>query len=107
MFINRQGSDPKPEPKAKPKYRKIRRVSKKMSRRLEVYKIARKIHLLENPNCEVCGKEATEVHHQKGRIGELLTNMRYFLSVCRGCHMKIENEPLWAIEKGYSKFRNR
>ena len=49
-----------------------------------------------------CKGLATEVHHKKGRIGKLLTEISYFLGVCRECHSKIELEPIWAKENGYS-----
>lgn len=54
--------------------------------------------------CQVksCKGLATEVHHKKGRIGKLLTDMRHFLGVCRECHNKIELNPIWAKENGYS-----
>ena len=54
--------------------------------------------------CQVkgCKGLATEVHHKKGRIGKLLTDIRYFLGVCRECHNKIELNPTWAKENGYS-----
>ena len=49
-----------------------------------------------------CKGLATEVHHKKGRIGKLLTDIKYFLGVCRECHNKIELNPIWAKENGYS-----
>lgn len=56
--------------------------------------------------CQVCGcAYSSEVHHKKGRIGELLTDTRFFLAVCHTCHQKIELFPDWAKEKGYSLSR--
>jgi len=60
------------------------------------------VFLNDNPFCKVCGKSATDVHHMRGKIGEDLTDSRYFLAVCRGCHTLIEENPTWAKEKGYS-----
>lgn len=99
-------SDPKPEKVEKPKYRKIRRVSKKLSREQQVYRKARKIHLEENPFCVRCGFPGDQIHHAKGRIGSLLNDMRYFKTVCPTCHQWIEEHPHEAILKGYSFYRN-
>lgn len=69
--------------------------------------------LLDNPTCEphsqiwvtrMCAW-STEVHHKKGRIGDLLTDVTFFLPVCRECHQWIEDNPKLAKEKGYSLSR--
>lgn len=44
----------------------------------------------------------TEVHHGAGKIGDLLTDTRYFVAVCREAHRMIEERPNWAKENGYS-----
>lgn len=59
-----------------------------------------------NRICSVCKGEATDIHHMKGKIGLLLNDTRFFLSVCRQCHDKIESNPNWAKENGYSLDRN-
>jgi hypothetical protein len=41
----------------------------------------------------------------KGRIGNLLTDPKYFLAVCRQCHNWIEEHPKEAKELGYSVSR--
>ena len=72
----------------------------------KIYKILRDDFLKDHFVCEVCFKNpATDVHHKKGRLGELLTLVRYFLAVCRSCHTKIETNPKWAKENGYSESR--
>lgn len=49
-----------------------------------------------------CTNQSNQVHHKKGRIGELLTNEKFWLSCCAACHDYIENHREFAIEKGYS-----
>lgn len=76
---------------------------KRKSQKTDYLKI-RKVFLESIIFCQVkeCKGLATEVHHKKGRIGKLLTDIRYFLGVCRECHNKIELNPIWAKENGYS-----
>lgn len=82
----------------------IKKVSNKRKVENKEYTKLRKAFLESSIYCQVkgCKKLATEVHHKKGRIGKLLTDISYFLGVCRECHNKIELEPLWAKENGYS-----
>lgn len=67
-------------------------------------KIVKPAYLAAHQMCEIdgCSSKATEVHHKKGRIGKLLNDTDYFLAVCRKDHVFIENNPLWAKQKGYS-----
>jgi hypothetical protein len=51
------------------------------------YSRRRKIHLAANPFCKRCGNAATEIHHAKGRTGNLLTDARFFVALCHDCHM--------------------
>lgn len=46
--------------------------------------------------------KAEDIHHMKGRIGLLLMDKRYWLAVSRKAHVKIELNPKWAREQGYS-----
>ena len=62
----------------------------------------REKYLTLHPECEVCGGVATTIHHKKGREGKLLINVMYFLGCCMPCHNKIELNPIWAKEQGYS-----
>ncbi len=58
--------------------------------------------------CEVCRRRAaTDVHHIRGREGDLLVNPAFFLGVCRRCHDRIEHAPQWAASQGYTMTRNR
>ena len=62
--------------------------------------------LEENPYCELCLKMADTVHHKKGRVGSLLNNKEFLLSVCNKHHRYIHNHPKWSCEMGYMVKRN-
>lgn len=80
-------------------------MSSKMQERLAIYRPTRDKYLKEHLICEVkgCDKSSTNVHHKKGRIGELLYDIDYFLACCSTCHpQKIHfTHVKWAIEMGY------
>lgn len=94
--------------------------SKKRAAQEREYAKARREHLEENPMCAIHNKTtidihgvyhidpicwATTIHHKKGRIGPLLTDRRYFLSVCMEGHRWIEAHPIEAKKLGYSLSR--
>lgn len=85
----------------------IRNRSKKRAAQEREYKELREMYLNMRPWCEVkgCHAPATEIHHMKGRIGELLTDVTWFLAVCRPHHIYIENHPIEAKKEGYSLSR--
>jgi len=87
----------------------IQKLSKKRATQNREYLKLRKIFLENNSTCfvksEWCTFTAQHVHHKAGRVGKLLTDINNFLAVCDNCHRKIEMNPLWAKEKGYSKSR--
>lgn len=56
----------------------------------------------ENRICPVTGWEATEIHHKKGRVGDLFLDTNFWLAVSREGHTHIEENPEWAKENGYS-----
>jgi hypothetical protein len=78
--------------------------SKKRQKQEKEYSSKRKEFLEKFPECEVenCDNPANQIHHQKGRIGDLLTDEKYFLAVCPWCHTWIENNPEQAKEMDYS-----
>lgn len=92
--------------KKKPK--PLNKVSDKEVQRLYKYGKARKEYLKENPICEVkgCDRKATQIHHKKGRVGELLYNKEFFFATHIECHTEIETNPEWAYKNGYSIRRN-
>jgi hypothetical protein len=73
------------------------------------YKKVRAKYLKAHPFCEAklegCGKVATEIHHKAGKIGELFTDPKNFLSVCRSCHTIIEKSPAFSRQNGFSNSR--
>src|SRR5690606_30591006 len=92
-------------------------VSDKMKKLLYQYGRVRKQFLLlrENQSCPVTGQKATQIHHMRGRGKEsfaddlarktntpLLIDTRFFLAVSMEGHRKIEENPIWAKEMGYS-----
>lgn len=84
----------------------IKKQSQKAKIKNQEYLIKRKEYLLQHPICEAkikCKKnKSTDIHHKKGRTGKLLCNNKYFLAVCRNCHIWIETHPIDAKEKGLS-----
>lgn len=91
--------DFKPEPKIKDKKPvKIKHLSKKREKQNKVYLTIRKIFLENHPNCQVklegCTKFASEIHHAKKRTGYRLTDIENFISICRNCHIKVENQNI-------------
>jgi hypothetical protein len=85
------------------KHNPIRKVGAKMEIYLKEYKAVRTDFLKTYPLCKAnlkdCTKLSTQIHHKKGRIGELLTDKTYFLPVCHNCHHEIEMNPTMAKEK--------
>lgn len=100
---------PYPKPVATPKKKPepIKKVSKKQQSRNARYAKVKREYLTEHPICEVdgCKQLATDIHHKKGKIGDLLCDKNHFLAVSRMCHQKIELNPAWAKENGYSENR--
>lgn len=91
------------KPKSKKKW--IAPISKGQADRLAVYRKKKDRFMKANPNCKVCGKNEITLHHMKGRIGDNLIDESTFLAVCFECHRKIEENPKWAKDNGYSKDR--
>lgn len=79
------------------------RSKKRIVQEREYLKV-RKEFLTEFPECEFngCNSEATDCHHSRGRVGELLTNKKYFVALCREHHQFIELNPQFAKDNGYS-----
>lgn len=80
----------------------LRRVSRKQGERLAVYRVLKGHYFEEHPACEMprCKKWAEDIHHKAGR-GINTNNVEFFMAVCRTCHRKIHDQPVWAAEKGY------
>lgn len=83
---------------------KIRVFSTKRQAELREYRKVRDEYMRDHKQCEVdgCNKRSTNIHHKAGRIGNLLTDVNYFMACCSECHpKKIHENPSWAREKGY------
>lgn len=97
----------------KKKQAPIAKVSGKMASQLRIY-TAKKAKWIAGKRCAVFPElQAQDVHHKKGRVGyadewareqgiTLLLDERFWLPVSREGHTKIELNPTWAKEKGYS-----
>lgn len=83
----------------------IPKVSDKQVKRLVEYRKVRDKFLKENPICEVCGSPNVQLHHKKGRIGDLLTDTAHFASLCDKHHRYAELHPEWAKTNGLSENR--
>lgn len=84
----------------------IRKKSLKTIAQDAIYMVLRNKFLEDNPCCAVYpSMKSTEVHHKKGRLGKNYTDVSTFLAVSREGHNKIELNPEWAIQMGYSESR--
>lgn len=74
-----------------------------------LYLKKRRIFMEQNTNCQAklkgCTGKSTELHHQKGRLEDLIHDERYFLAVCSNCHRIITEHSKLAFEKGLSLLR--
>lgn len=91
----------------------IRKVSKNQETRLSKYFRKRKIFFSkpENKLCRIqltgCTRIATELHHGKGKEGDLLLDERWWIPACANCHRKVTDESKKAIEEGNSYSRHK
>ena len=79
-------------------------MSDKQAERLKEYRIVRDEYLKQNPNCEFpeCPNRSQDLHHGAGRVGDLLTNTKYFVALCRLHHQWVEEHSKEAKELGLS-----
>lgn len=99
-----QNKNRKPNLQLKSLYKPIKQVSDKRKIENAKYLVLR-IEFLgrpENQKCPITGKPTTDVHHMKGRIGNLLLDTRYWVALSREGHRFVEENPEWAKENGYS-----
>jgi len=78
----------------------MKKISDRQRQRLKEYAVARGRFMQDNPNCKACGAKATELHHSRGRIASLLTDTRFFLSLCAQCHRFTHEHPNEARKAG-------
>lgn len=90
--------------------KKVRQVSERRKIANKQYSAVRSLWLPGHKICEAqlpgCTDKATEVHHMKGREGELLLITTYWLAVCSSCHRWITDNSRDAIELGLSLRRH-
>lgn len=89
--------------KKKPK-KTIKPISDKRIQEMNIYRKRRDRYMEKHEICEVkgCNNKSNDLHHKKSRLGSLLYDEKYFFACCRSCHQKIELNPVWAKENGYS-----
>jgi hypothetical protein len=82
-------------------------VSDKKLVELKEYRVVRDRYLADNKVCEHpdCKNPSEDLHHAKGRVGKLLTDVRYFKALCRKCHRWVEENPEQSKEIGLSLSR--
>lgn len=99
---SKKSTEIKPEP-----FKPIRKRSLKRAKQEMVYTLKRKKYMDEHKICERCFNEPSEVcHHKKGRIGDLLTDERYFMALSDKCHQHIHDYPTEAYANGWMLNRN-
>lgn len=83
-------------------------ISDKQAKRLAKYRVVRDEYFKTHPICEYPGCNEInnlDLHHMKGRTGDLLTDVRYFKALCRKHHRWVEENVNEAIEMGLSAKR--
>lgn len=92
--------NPNPKPQKPKSVTRIAGFSAKKIVELRTYRILRDEYFKEHPVCEFPGCCSTDVtlHHKKGRIGKLLTDIQYFCSLCQEHHLRVETHPKEARE---------
>ena len=93
--------------KNKSPLKRIKSVSTKKLSVLAEYRALRDAYLKEHKICEhpECKSPSEDLHHAKGRVGDLLTDVRYFKALCRRCHRWVEENPTEAKSIGLSLSR--
>ena len=84
----------------------MRAVSPKRARQLREYGKLRVAFLTGHPLCQLCEeRNATEVHHKRGRVGADLLDVDHWAALCRHCHAYVTEHPAEAIRLGISEPR--
>lgn len=82
----------------------ISKFSLKKIEKLKIYKARRDNYFKNHPVCEYpgCVSREVDLHHKKGRSGDLLIDDRFFCSLCRKHHIWVELHPEEAQELNLS-----
>jgi hypothetical protein len=86
---------------------KIKQESEKLRLANQIYRAKRKEFLADpkNARCAVFAwRAANQIHHKRGR-GKYLNDETTWLAVSAEGHDKIEANPGWAIDNGFSELR--
>ena len=105
-----QSSEPKSYKVSKTKQspvKRIKSVSTKKLAELRDYRVVRDKYLADHKVCQHpdCKNLSEDLHHAKGRVGSLLTDVRFFKALCRSCHRWVEENPEGAKALGLSLSR--
>lgn len=82
----------------------IKKFSDKRAKQNRLYEKLKRQYFIHNPECEHPDCDSTNItlHHMRGRVGDLLTDMRYFKSLCPYHHNWVELNPEASKELGLS-----
>ncbi len=95
----REERRPKKEPRKliKKKFYIIPKIGMSRAAELKIYYPLAAQFKVDNPICQCgrnrCRRKTTDVHHKKGREGEMLLVMEFWLAVARVCHTWINEHP--------------
>jgi hypothetical protein len=83
------------------------KVSPKRAGQVAEYVKLKREYMALYPVCEVpeCNLRSVEIHHQRGKEGERLTDINYFMAVCRPHHDEFTEHSKQAIKDGHSVSR--
>jgi|TARA_R110000851_G_scaffold108617_1_gene230060 hypothetical protein len=99
----------KPRKRTEMKQRKRIPVMSERRKKENAIYLKKRIEFLNKPENKICpvfpNSSTTEVHHMKGRTGSNYLDEQFWLAVSRKGHQKIEKNPNWAKEKGFSLSR--
>ncbi len=85
----------------------INKVSKKRQKELGEYTFKKREFLKLNPKCAVYPHlQAIDIHHIRGKIGDLFLNEDYWLPVSRAGHNWIHENMIDAQKLGFVMLRN-
>jgi hypothetical protein len=85
----------------------INKVGKKRSKEIGEYSYKKKIFMEANPQCAVYPHlKAIDIHHIRGRNGDLFLNEDFWLPVSRAGHNWIHENMIEAQKLGFVMLRN-
>lgn len=77
----------------------MRKVSARRKEEGKVYRKLRLDFLIANPLCCICSDRSVDVHHSKRR-GKFFLAVEFFKPLCRQCHQKCHDNPVWGKSVG-------